>query len=80
MVHAAGTGALLTLLAADDRDEGLAEAVLDPVLDAVLPDAPDARGDDGPASDTVAFRTVVDLWGLTAAERALLAEWVDRRA
>ena len=68
LVHAAGTGAVLTLLARPpaDRDLGLAEAMYEAVLARILTDAP-APPDASP-----------DLSKLTGAERALLAEWLDR--
>jgi AcrR family transcriptional regulator len=67
LVHAAGTGAVLTLLASppQDRDPGLADALREAVLRAILTDAPA----DSPAPPPK----------LTDAERALLAEWLDRR-
>ncbi|WP_410667518.1 TetR/AcrR family transcriptional regulator [Amycolatopsis sp. cmx-4-68] len=67
LVHAAGTGAVLTLLASppEDRDPGLADALLDAVLRAILTGAPA----DPPATAPK----------LTDAERALLAEWLNRR-
>ncbi|MFJ1761478.1 TetR/AcrR family transcriptional regulator [Amycolatopsis sp. NPDC088138] len=68
LVHAAGTGAVLTLLAMppDGRDTSLADTMYQAVLHAILADAP-APGVATP-----------DLSKLTAAERALLAEWLDR--
>ncbi|MFD0689471.1 TetR/AcrR family transcriptional regulator [Actinomadura fibrosa] len=80
LVHAAGTGAVLALLAMppDDRHLGLADAMYEAVANAILTDAP-ALTEDGPTAAAVAFRTVVpDLPNLTAAERTLLAEWLDR--
>ncbi|MEV7046674.1 helix-turn-helix domain-containing protein [Amycolatopsis sp. NPDC051061] len=68
LVHAAGTGAVLTLLARApaDRDPGLAETMYEAVLARILTDAP------RPAA------TPPELSKLTGAERALLAEWLDR--
>lgn len=80
LIHAAGTGAVLTLLALPpaDRDLGLADAMYEAVLRAILTDAP-VPGDDGATASAVAFRTVVpELPGLTGTERALLSEWLDR--
>lgn len=79
LIHAAGTGALLTLLAKapDERDPGLADAMYDAVLQVILTDT------EGPATDdviaaAVTFRTVVpELSQLTDAERTLLSEWLD---
>ena len=78
LVHSAGTGAVLTLLGQppESRDLGLVDAMWDAVAAAVLTDAPARPGDESAA---VAFRAVApDLPGLTAAERALLTEWLDR--
>jgi AcrR family transcriptional regulator len=80
LIHAAGTGAVLALLATppEQRDLGLADAMYDAVTRAVLTDVPAVKGDDTAAA-AVAFRAVVpDLPMLTGAERALLAEWLDR--
>jgi AcrR family transcriptional regulator len=80
LIHAAGTGAVLTLLgmAPEDRDLGLADAIYDAVIRTILTDAP-ALPDEGATAAAVTFRTVVpDLDSLSAAERALLSEWLDR--
>jgi hypothetical protein len=80
MIHAAGSGAVLTLLATpiDQRDPGLADAMYEAVVAGITTTAPAA-----PASDhltiAVGFATVVpDLPALRDTERALLADWVDR--
>lgn len=80
LIHAAGTGAVLTLLAMppQERDPGLTDAMYDTVTRSILTDVPVLAGD-GPAAAAVAFRTVVpELSALTGAERALLSEWLDR--
>ncbi|MEJ7651761.1 MAG: TetR/AcrR family transcriptional regulator [Nakamurella sp.] len=80
LVHAAGTGVIQTLLAAPiaHRDAGLPEEMLEAVLGRILVDAP-TTGDDRPRAATVAFRALApDLPGLSAAERRLLLEWLDR--
>lgn len=80
LVHAAGTGAVLALLAMppDERDLGLADAMYDAVMRAILTEPP-ARAEDGDTATVVAFRTVApDLRKLTEAERTLLLEWLDR--
>ena len=80
MIHAAGSGAVLTLLSTpiDQRDPGLADAMYEAVVAGITTTAPAA-----PASDrltiAVGFATVVpDLPALRDTERALLADWVDR--
>ncbi|KJK55387.1 TetR family transcriptional regulator [Saccharothrix sp. ST-888] len=80
LIHAAGTGAVLTLLAMapQDRELDLADAMYDAVMQTILTDAP-ALAEDGTTAAAVAFRTVVPkLPMLTDAERALLSEWLDR--
>ncbi|NAZ83516.1 TetR family transcriptional regulator [Kineococcus sp. R8] len=80
MIHAAGTGTVLALLEVpvDRRDAGLSAAVLDALLGALLRAAP-AVADAGPRALAIAFATAVpDLPGLSDAERALMAEWLDR--
>lgn len=80
LIHAAGTGAVLTLLAMPphEREPDLADAMYDAVLRSILTDAP-ALPADGTTAVGVAFRAVAPtLPGLTDAERALLAEWLDR--
>ena len=82
LIHAAGTGAVLTLLSLppEDRDPGLADAMYDAVTQSILTDAP-ALAEDGTTAAAVAFRTVVPrLSMLTDAERALLSQWLDRAA
>ncbi|MFF5176189.1 TetR/AcrR family transcriptional regulator [Micromonospora sp. NPDC000089] len=80
LIHAAGTGAVLTLLAAppDERAPGLADAMYEAVTRSILTDAPTLTAGTATAA-AVAFRAVVsDLPSLTDAERALLSEWLDR--
>jgi AcrR family transcriptional regulator len=82
LIRAAGTGAVLTLLAIEpqDRDPGLADAMYDAVLRAILTDQP-ALAKEGTTAAAVAFLTVVpDLPKLTDTERALLSEWLERAA
>lgn len=80
LIHAAGTGAVLTLLAlpAEQRSLDLPDAMFDAVLRAILTDT--AAIPDGSTTATVlAFRTVVPtLAVLTDTERALLLAWLDR--
>jgi AcrR family transcriptional regulator len=80
IIQAAGTGAVLVLLATplEQWDLSLTDDMFDAVLGAILTDAP-ARPADGPVATAVAFRTVVpELPNLTEPERALLTEWLDR--
>ncbi|MHA6618279.1 TetR/AcrR family transcriptional regulator [Pseudonocardia sp. DLS-67] len=82
LIHAAGTGAVLTLLAMPphEREPDLADAMYDAVLRSILTDAP-ALPTDGTTAAGVAFRAVAPtLPGLTDAEQALLTEWLDRPA
>jgi len=80
MIHAAGTGAILALLAepAAERDLDLPDALLDAVLARILAARP-AADDTSVRTVAVTFATVLgDLPALTEAERALMAEWVAR--
>jgi AcrR family transcriptional regulator len=80
LIHAAGTGAVLTLLSMPlaDRDLGLADAMYDAVMQSILTDVP-ALAEDNTTAAAIAFRTVVPkLPMLTDVERALLSEWLDR--
>lgn len=80
MIHAAGNGTVLALLGVpkQERDPGLADAMLDAVLGRILAAAP-AVPQAGTTAVAVTFATVIpDLPGLTDAERALLAEWLRR--
>lgn len=80
LVHAAGTGAVLTLLATppEDRDPELADAMYEAVARSILTDTPTLPVDDA-AGMVVALRAVAPtLPMLTAGERALLSEWLDR--
>jgi hypothetical protein len=80
LIHAAGTGAVLTLLATppEQRDPGLADAMYEAVMRAILTDVPVVPADDA-AATAIAFKAVAGrLPGLTDTERALLAERLDR--
>jgi len=80
LLQAAAIGVLHTLLATppQERDGGLADAMLEAVLHQILTDEP-VRADDGPLATTVAFRTVApDLTALSGSEQQLLGEWLDR--
>ena len=78
LLHAAGVGTVTTLLATPpaDRDPALPEQMLEAVLRQVLSDADAPSGD---ASVSVAMRAAAPhLAVLSAAERELLVEWLDR--
>ncbi len=80
MIHAAGTGVVQALLStpAEQRDAGLAESMYEAVLRQILTDPPE-QPEAGPMAAVVAFRAVApQLHMLSAAERQLLAEWLDR--
>lgn len=80
LLHAAGTGAVLTLIATPraDRNLGLVDAMYDAVMGSILADRPE-RSDGATVSAAVALRAAMpSLRMLTAAERVLLAEWLDR--
>ncbi|GAA4585412.1 TetR/AcrR family transcriptional regulator [Planotetraspora phitsanulokensis] len=80
LIHAAGTGAVLTLLSTppEHRDRDLADAMYEAVMRSILTDVPTLPADSTTAV-AVAFRAVAPkLTMLTGAERALLSEWLDR--
>nr|BFE57240.1 TetR/AcrR family transcriptional regulator [Dactylosporangium thailandense] len=80
LIHAAGTGVVLTLLATppEDRDPSLADEMLESVLRTILHDAAPVPRDDAMAL-AVAFRAVAPtLPTLTPGERSLLTEWLSR--
>jgi hypothetical protein len=80
LIHAAGTGAVLTLLATppEHRDLDLADAMYDTVMRSILTDVPTLPADSATAA-AVAFRAVApELTMFTDAERALLSESLDR--
>ena len=80
MIQAAGTGVVLTLIdrPADERDERLADTAWESVCAAILTDASTAAIT-SPAAAAVTLRAALPgLTALTAAERALLGDWLDR--
>jgi AcrR family transcriptional regulator len=82
LVRAAGTGVVFTLIdqAEDERDQGLAETAWAAVCAAILVDD-EAVVVPGPAVAAVTLRAALpELSALSAGERALLGEWLDRIA
>jgi AcrR family transcriptional regulator len=82
LIRAAGTGVVFTLIdqPADERDEALADTAWESVCAAILTD-PGTAAVPGPAAAAVTLRAALpDLTALTAAERALLGDWLDRIA
>lgn len=80
LVQAAGVGAIQVQLATppQDRDADLPEAMLDAVLRQILIDAP-TRHENGRTAAAVAFRAIApSLDMLSASERGLMGEWLDR--
>jgi AcrR family transcriptional regulator len=80
MIHAAGTGVIVTQLAVapSDRDPGLAAAVFDTLLRGISSRAPVGPGGNVVAM-VVALRAVAPgITVLTDAERLLFIEWLDR--
>jgi len=85
LIHAAATGALLSTIRrpAAERDRALVDAMRDAVLERIL--TPPSRGrtrhEPGLVERAVALRAhVADADRLSAGERSLLAEWLDRIA
>lgn len=82
LIHAAGSGTVLALLAAapERRDPRLSELARDAVIAAVTTDVP-AVPTPGPAAAALALRAQLPgTAALSAAERRLLAEWLERIA
>ena len=80
LIRAAGSGAVMTLLSTplDERDLGLVDAMYEAVLREIVVDAPLPAGN-SPATAAVTLRAhVPELDMLSAPERQLLAEWLDR--
>jgi len=80
MVHAAGCGLVLTLLAVepDRRDPQLSEAMFRSLVAGITTDAP-APTEPGPGPAANALRAQLsDLTALTAGERHVLDEWLAR--
>ncbi len=79
LIHAAGTGVVLTLLAAaEDRDPQLADLLYDAVMRSVLTDAPTFDADHASAAAIALRAAAPELVMLTPGERRLLTEWLDR--
>jgi len=80
LVHAAGGGTTLTLIAMPEhrRDMGLSDLARDAVIAAITTDAPVAP-QPGPVGAAVALRALLpQTTTLSASERTLLGEWLDR--
>jgi AcrR family transcriptional regulator len=80
LIQAALIGAIQTLLSgsAEVTDTGLADELLEAVLARILTDAP-GPPDEGTVPTAIALRAVApQLAELTAGERQVLAEWLDR--
>lgn len=82
LVHASGRGTVLTLLdlPGPDRDLTLSTLAREACIAAITTDAPPLETP-GPVGAAVALRAVLpDVTALSAAERGVLAEWLDRIA
>ena len=81
LVHAAGTGAVLTLLATPpaERDLAVADDLFDAVLDRILLETPGPAPTADRTAPVVALRALApELAVLSPGERRLLVEWLDR--
>ena len=82
LIQAAGTGVVLALVdqPEGERDDTLADTAWEAVCATILTDASTAVIT-GPAAAAVTLHAALpDLTALTAAERALLGDWLDRIA
>ncbi|ASQ97656.1 TetR/AcrR family transcriptional regulator [Streptomyces sp. 11-1-2] len=84
LVHAAGCGTTLTLIATpeDRRDPELSRTAREAAIAAITTDAPaPAAAEPGPVAAAVTLRAALPRTdALTASERGLLREWLDRIA
>lgn len=83
LVHASGRGVALELLSRTDeqRDPALVSTAREAVIAAITGEAPATPADTGPVATAVALRAVLpQTTALTANERALLGDWLDRIA
>ncbi|MEU1945437.1 TetR/AcrR family transcriptional regulator [Streptomyces sp. NPDC020125] len=84
LVHAAGCGTTLTLIATpeDRRDPELSRTAREAAIAAITTDAPaPASAEPGPVAAAVTLRAALPRTdALTASERGLLREWLDRIA
>jgi AcrR family transcriptional regulator len=81
LIHAVGMGVVFTLIdqAEDERDDALADTAWEAVCAAILTES--SIPVPVPAAAAVTLRAALpDLTALTAAERALLGDWLDRIA
>ncbi len=82
MIHAAGSGVTLTLIGVEpeERDPALSDTAREAVIAAITTDGP-APATPGPVSAAISLRAVLpQTSALSAHERALLREWLDRIA
>ncbi|PZE83269.1 TetR/AcrR family transcriptional regulator [Curtobacterium sp. MCBD17_032] len=84
LIHAAGTGAVLTMLADPEgaRDPAVADAAFAAVLAQICTPEPTEASVDGTGATRTAALTLrsvaPDLAALSPAERSVFAEWLDR--
>ncbi len=84
MIHSAGSGVTLTLIATkpEDRDPELSQRVREAILTSITTDGPSAISEAGAASHAIALKASLPgtETGLTEAEQALLTQWLDQIA
>ena len=80
LIQAAGTGTIQALLSVppQDRDPGLADAMLDAVLQHILISAADRPHDEAQTVAITLRALAPQLGALSAAEKRLMIEWLDR--
>lgn len=80
LIHAAGTGAVITLLSAppEHRDPGLAQDLFEAVLRQILTGAPEHSGSELKATIVACRANTPQLQMLSPAEQHLLGDWLDR--
>jgi AcrR family transcriptional regulator len=82
LIHAAGTGVVLTLLACppENRDRRLPDTLYNAVMRTVLTEAPTLTVDGATSAAITLGAVLPQLTVLTPGERTVLAEWLDRIA
>ena len=80
LIHAAGTGAVLTILGTpqDRRDVGLADELFDAVMRHIVIDTPRYPESSAHGAAIALRASISDIAVLSNSERQLLAEWLDR--
>lgn len=83
LIHSAGAGMTFELIGMtpEQRDPALSHLARESIIAAVTTDAPRTAADGGAAGNAIALRaSLPQVTALSATERAMLGEWLDRIA